>query len=837
MSRQEIIVVIGNGMVGHKFCARLTEKDHEKKYKLVTFCDEPYPAYDRVHLTDFFNGLNPDDLLLANTDWYCDNNIDLHLNDRAESIDRSAKIVYSKHGKAIHYDKVVMATGSSAFVPPIKGIDKKGVFVYRTIEDLKQITDYAKDSKTAAIIGGGLLGLEAAKAAKDLGLKTSVIEFAPFLMPRQLDETAGTTLKKTIESQGIEVKLNISTHKILGNDKVTGMKFNNNETLQVDMVIVSAGIRPRNELARQCGLEVGPRGGIVVNEFLMTNDPDIYAIGECALYNNMSYGLVAPGYQMADTVANQLTDNPSVFTGADMSTKLKLIGTDVASFGNITPKNAAIREVIINDSFRDIYKKLIISADGKKLYGGILVGDASAYGNLLQIAQNNLVLPPDPVQLIMPENSGKSSTTGVMSLPGNAHICSCENVSKDDICSAIDSGCNSLSAIKKSTAASAGCGGCAPLITQLINARLKEAGQEVKSHLCEHFPFTRTDVYEIVQSTGIKSFRELITKYGSGKGCEICKPAVASIFASLWNSPVLNQPCLQDTNDAFLANIQKDGTYSVVPRVPGGEITPEKLIVIGQVAREFNLYTKITGGQRIDLFGAKLHELPQIWKKLINAGFETGHAYGKSMRTVKSCVGSTWCRFGVQDSTSLAIELEERYKGIRAPHKLKSAVSGCTRECAEAQSKDFGIIATEKGWNLYVGGNGGMKPRHAELLASDLDKETLIKYTDRYLMYYIKTADKLMRTATWIEQLEGGLDHLKDVIINDSLGICGELEKQMQHLVDTYECEWRNAINDSEKLKRFTHFINSVEPDPSIKVVKERGQIRPAGKHGNVLIN
>ncbi|MCW8997457.1 MAG: hypothetical protein OQK04_01900, partial [Kangiellaceae bacterium] len=319
-------------------------------------------------------------------------------------------------------------------------------------------------------------------------------------------------------------------------------------------------------------------------------------------------------------------------------------------------------------------------------------------------------------------------------------------------------------------------------------------------------------------------------EYGSGHGCDLCKPAVASILASLWNEPVLNRNhvSLQDTNDAFLANMQKNGTYSVVPRVPGGEITADKLIVIGEVAKEFNLYCKITGGQRIDLFGAQLHELPLIWKKLIDAGFETGHAYGKALRTVKSCVGKTWCRFGVQDSTSMAILLEERYRGIRSPHKIKMAVSGCARECAEAQSKDFGVIASEKGWNLFVGGNGGMRPRHADLFATDLSDEELIRYIDRIMIFYIRTAERLQRTSVWLESLSGGLDYLRSVVVEDKLSIADDMENQMQHLINSYKCEWKDTIEDPQKLKRFKHFINSDKPDPQVIFVEERKQIKPA---------
>ncbi|RYF67047.1 MAG: nitrite reductase (NAD(P)H), partial [Comamonadaceae bacterium] len=355
-------------------------------------------------------------------------------------------------------------------------------------------------------------------------------------------------------------------------------------------------------------------------------------------------------------------------------------------------------------------------------------------------------------------------------------------------------------------------------------------GMAVNNHLCEHFAYSRQEIYHLVRVGQIKTFDELLARHGKGLGCDICKPVAASVLASIWNEFVL-QPqlaALQDSNDYFLGNIQKDGTYSVVPRMPGGEVTPDGLIAVGSVAKKYGLYTKVTGGARVDMFGARLEQLPLIWEELIAAGFESGHAYGKSLRTVKSCVGSTWCRYGVDDSVGLAVLLENRYKGLRAPHKIKFGVSGCTRECAEAQGKDVGIIATEKGWNLYVCGNGGMKPRHAELIASDLSKDALIAMIDRFLMFYVRTADRLQRTSTWRESLEGGLDYLKQVLIEDSLGLGAELEAQMQHVVDTYQCEWKSAVEDPAVRQRFKSFVNSEQPDARIVFVKERGQIRPA---------
>jgi nitrite reductase (NADH) large subunit len=389
---------------------------------------------------------------------------------------------------------------------------------------------------------------------------------------------------------------------------------------------------------------------------------------------------------------------------------------------------------------------------------------------------------------------------------------------------------STLGELKACTKAGTGCGGCIPLVTDILQKELIAAGKTVIKHLCEHFPHTRQELFNIVKINKIKTFDDLIGRNGAGSGCEICKPAVTSILASLWNEHILEPKhrTLQDTNDRFLANMQRGGLYSVVPRVPGGEITPDQLIALGSIAKKYGLYTKITGGQRVDLFGAQVQQLPDIWEEVIDAGMESGHAYGKALRTVKSCVGTTWCRYGVQDSVGFAIRVEKRYRGIRAPHKIKAGVSGCVRECAEAQGKDFGLIATEKGYNLYVCGNGGAKPRHADLLAADLDEITALKYIDRFLMYYIQTADRLTRTSVWLENMEGGIERLREIIVDDKLGICDELERMMQHLVDTYECEWAKVVNDPERRKAFRQFVNTDETEIGIEIVGERGQHRPA---------
>ena len=825
------ILVIGHGMVGHKFLESLGEAGLSDA-EVTVLCEEPRPAYDRVHLSEFFSGKTADDLSLVPPGFFDRNNMLLKLNSRAASIDRDNKTVTTAGGDVLPYDKLVMATGSYPFVPPVPGKDRKDCFVYRTIEDLEAMRECGSRSQSGVVIGGGLLGLECAKALRDMHLQTHVVEFAPRLMAVQVDDGGGRMLRRKIEDLGVTVHTQKNTVEIVdGGQARHRLVFADGTHLETDMIVFSAGIRPRDELARQGGLTLGPRGGIAIDANCLSSDPDIYAIGECAAWNGQIFGLVAPGYDMARTAAKHIAGQSVSFAGADMSTKLKLMGVDVASIGDAIGSTAGSRAYQFTDERKQVYKKIVVSECGKHLLGAVLVGDAGEYGSLLQMMLNKIELPEAPEFLILPQSDGKAKPgLGVEALPASAQICSCNNVSKGQLCDAVAGGATNIADLKSCTKAGTACGGCVPLVTQVMKAEMKKQGLAVNNHLCEHFAYSRQELFHLVRVGKIRTFEALLEVHGKGLGCDICKPVAASIFASCWNDFVLNKnhAGLQDSNDYFLGNIQKDGTYSVVPRMPGGEVTPDGLMAVAQVAKKYGLYTKITGGQRVDLFGARVEQLPAIWEELIAAGFESGHAYGKSLRTVKSCVGSTWCRYGVDDSVGLAIELENRYKGLRAPHKIKFGVSGCTRECAEAQGKDVGVIATEKGWNLYVCGNGGMKPRHAELLASDLSKEDLVRYIDRFLMFYIRTADRLQRTSVWRDNLEGGLDYLKDVIIRDKLGLAAELEADMQHVVDTYECEWKNAITDPETRKRFRQFVNSDEPDQTVVFVEERGQIRPA---------
>lgn len=830
------ILVIGNGMVGYKFCEKFVAKANLSEFKLIVFGEEPRPAYDRVHLSEYFADQNAERLSMAPRSWYEENGIELITNERVTDIHRANKTITTISDKEYSYDYMILATGSSAFVPPIPGVEKEGVFVYRTIEDLDATMSYVAKlkaeggDKKAAILGGGLLGLEAGKAIMDMGLATSVIEFAPRLMPRQLDNDASKVLQGKLEDLGISILLNKGTQNIEGDAAITGMKFSEEETLPVDMLLVSAGIRPRDELAKTCGLEVGTRGGILVTNDMKTSDDRIYAIGECALLNQMIYGLVAPGYDMAGVAVDQILGEDALMPSSiDMSTKLKLSGIDVASFGDALNESNEGVSIVYENKFQGIYKTINVSKDGKALLGGILVGDASDYNMLHQIFLNGMALPENPEDLILGSRGGEGESFGSsMDLPDSAVVCSCEGVTKGQICCSVtDDGCEDLADVIGATKATTGCGGCKPMVTDLVTLTLKSLGKTVKEVICDHFQYSRQELYSILKVKKVTTFDEALDACGEGKGCELCQPAVSSILASLYNHTPNKEDVSQDSNDKFLANIQRNGTYSVVPRIAAGEITPHQLIVLGQIGKKYNLYTKITGGARIDFFGAELNDLPAIWTELIAEGFESGHAYGKSLRTVKSCVGSTWCRYGMDESITFAIELENRYKGLRSPHKIKGGVSGCIRECAEARGKDFGLIAVEGGWNLYVCGNGGATPRHAELLAEQIDNETVIKYLDRFLVYYIETAAPLMRTAAWLDKLEGGIEQLKKVVLEDSLGINAELEAQMDLLVDAYECEWKQVVESDALKERFAHFLNSDDRDENINFVPLREQKMP----------
>ncbi|OBA60407.1 nitrite reductase large subunit [Mycobacterium sp. 1100029.7] len=823
-------------MVGHRLVEALRARDTDGAWQITVLAEEADAAYDRVGLTSYTESWDRVLLALPGNDYAGDGRVRLLLNARVTEIDPAAKSVGTADGQRYDYDALVLATGSYAFVPPVPGHDLPACHVYRTLDDLDGIRAAAEQARdgghnaAGVVIGGGLLGLEAANALRQFGLQTHVVEMMPRLMAQQIDEAGGALLARMVSELGITVHVGTGTESIETAQRADGstatlVRLTDGVQIDAGPVIFAAGVRPRDELAAAAGLALAERGGVLTDLSCRTSDPDIYAIGEVAAIEGRCYGLVGPGYTSAEVVVDRLLGGAAEFPEADLSTKLKLLGVDVASFGDAMGTTENCLEVAINDAVNRTYAKLVLSDDAKTLLGGVLVGDASSYGVLRPMVGSEL--PGDPLALIAPEGAGGgASALGVGALPDSAQICSCNNVTKGDLKCAIADGCGDVPSLKSCTAAGTSCGSCVPLLKQLLEAE----GVEQSKSLCEHFSQSRAELFEIISVTEIRTFSGLLERFGRGKGCDICKPVVASILASTGSEHILEgeQAALQDSNDHFLANIQKNGSYSVVPRVPGGDIKPEHLILIGQIAQDFGLYTKITGGQRIDLFGARVDQLPEIWKRLVDGGMESGHAYGKSLRTVKSCVGTDWCRYGQQDSVQLAIDLELRYRGLRAPHKIKMGVSGCARECAEARGKDVGVIATEKGWNLYVGGNGGMTPKHAQLLASDLDTETLVRYVDRFLMYYIRTADRLQRTAPWVDSLDGGLDHVRQVVCDDSLGLAEEFEAAMERHVDNYKCEWKGVLEDPDKLSRFVSFVNAPdEIDSTVTFTEHAGRKIP----------
>ena len=876
------IVVVGLGMVGVAFIEKLLKLDSKRReYDLVVIGEEPHLAYNRVGLTSFFQHRKVENLYLNPREWYNgmpDGALNYHLNTRVTEIHTEAKLVSTSNGDTVPYDTLVLATGSDALLPRhTPGHDAKGVFVYRTVEDLQKLISFAEtcSGTVGAVVGGGLLGLEAAKAMMDLDSfkQVKLIERNRWVMSRQLDGDAGGMVVDLIRKLGLDVLLGKRVGKIEVDDEnaVRGIVFEDGERMDCRCIMFAIGIKARDELARKAGIVCADRGGgIVIDENLETSIKGIYAVGECASWENQTFGLIAPGIEMADILAFNLTQakahSPRKFKRPDLSTKLKLLGVEVASFGDFfadrdgprdlpTKRSAGKKEgavareakpnvaanvsstpmvqaLTFKDPFEAVYKKYLFTSDGKYLLGGMMIGDTRDYVKLVPMVKDRKALEISPSQFIV--GTGKNDDDDGSDLTNETQICSCHNVTKGDVAKVIKEGtCKSIGEVKSCTKAGTGCGGCMPLVQSIFNSEMKAMGTEVQNHLCPHFAFSRADLFNVIYVKKLKTFEDVMKECGkdvNSLGCEVCKPALGSILASLYNQHIMDRPLhgLQDTNDRYLANIQRNGTFSVIPRVAAGEITADKLIVIGSVAKKYDLYCKITGGQRIDMFGAKKQDLIPIWTELVNGGLESGHAYAKSLRTVKSCVGTSWCRFGVGDSVGMAVRLEERYKSIRSPHKLKGGVSGCVRECAEAQNKDFGLIATDKGFNVFVGGNGGAKPRHSELLAKDVPPDDVVPILDRYLMFYIRTADKLQRTARWIEQLPGGIKYLREVVLEDKLGLCDELEKQMGELIGSFFCEWTEAIKDPEKRKAFQQFGNTNEIQDTVDNVTERGQERPA---------
>ncbi len=789
-----------------------------------------------MHLSDWFATRDADALTLDRSVWE-DPRVTLVTGDAVATLDRAAGLVTTRSGRQVHYDRAVLATGSWAWTPRAEGTDLPGLFTYRTVEDVERLEEWVRLRGQAlgrpvrgVVVGGGVLGLEAAAALHNLGAETTVVEFADRPMSVQLDQGGGEMLRLLVEDLGIAVRTGAGAHRFLpaGDGSVGTAELTDGSSLPADVVVLSVGIRPRDRVAREAGLAVGERGG-VVGEACQTSVPAVWAIGECASVDSVCAGLVAPGNDMADVVVDRFLGGSRSHRRADDGTKLKGVGVEAASFGDVNAVSAGALEVSFVDPVDRRYRKLVLSDDATTLLGGVLVGDVEPYAALRPLLGRPL--GAEPAAVIAPDGEGLAGTE----LPDEAVVCSCNNVDAGTVRSAVtEHGCTTVGQVKECTTAGTVCGSCVPALTKLLNTELSRAGVAISDALCEHFAMSRAALYRVVREEGLRTFSEIVAAHGTGRGCAVCRPTVASILSTLHRGHVLEgeHAALQDTNDHVMANLQKNGTYSVIPRMPGGEVRPDQLLELARVADELGLYVRVTGGQRLAMFGARLDQLPEIWERLVAVGFESGHAYGKSLRTVKTCVGRTWCRFGVQDSSAMAVRLELRYRGLRSPHKIKFGVSGCARECAEARGKDVGIIATHEGWNLYVGGNGGAQPAHAQLLAEDVDDETLVRYVDRFLMLYVQEADRLQRTAPWVADRAGGLEELRRVVVEDSLGIADELEAAMAEQVRSYEDEWSATLADPAKMRKFVTFVNAPDAaDPDLGFVPERGQVRPAGEH------
>ena len=828
------VVVIGAGMVAHRFVESLLSRG-DAPWRITVIGDEPRAPYDRVGLTSWFDGRAAEDLALDASP-LLDPRVELVTGDAATFSDRSERIVTTAARRPDAFDTRGRAPGAGAPRPPVDGSHLPGTFVYRTVDDLEEITSFVRQRSAelgrplrGTVVGGGLLGLEAAGALQGLDAECSVIHSGTHLLSAQIDRAGGEVLGRLIRERDIRIRTESRATRVAPGPEgaVAALEFPDGSSDDTANDSVTVGVRPNDSLAREAGLEAEPRGGVRIDDGCATNDPAVLAIGEVASHGGRSVGLVAPGYAMAEVAADRLCGGESTFPGFDESTKLKLSGVDVASFGDAFAASPNALDVVFSDPVGGTYKKLVLSDDAKTLLGGVLVGDASAYGSLRPLVGGPL--GADPSGYLMPAD-GVAAPTG--DLPDEAIVCSCSSVTAGRIRGAVhEDGCADADEVKGCTRAGATCGSCFVLVKKLVGKELTSLGKTVSNALCEHFDMSRRQLFDAVRVAELTTFTQIIERFGRGRGCDVCKPTVASILSGLVGAAVGvgGNASLPGTNAHVRAPMQKDGSSAGVPRMPGGEVTPEGLVVIGNVAKKYGLYTKLTGGQRIDMFGARLEQLPLIWRELVDAGFESGQAYGKSLRTVKSCVGSTWCRYGVLDAVGMAVNLELRYRGLRSPHKLKLGVSGCARECAEARGKDVGVIATENGWNMYVGGNGGFTPRHAELLSEGLSDAELIRAIDRFFMYYIRTADRLQRTAPWMQELEGGLDGLREVIFEDSLGICDDLDAAMARHVAGYQDEWAAALEDPDKMRRFHSFVNAPDtPDPSLAYVSERDQVRPA---------
>jgi nitrite reductase (NADH) large subunit len=796
MKEKQKIVVIGNGMAGARTVEEILARGGRERFDITMFGDEPTGNYNRILLSNVLNGsYSESDVFLNTLDWYRDNEIRLLAGTRAAGILPRAKLVFAEDGTPVPYDKLIIATGSRPLVPPIEGVQmpdgrfKPGVFVFRTLEDCRAIAAFAKGKISAAVIGGGLLGLEAARGLQNFGLEVNVVHLAGHLMQQQLDAPAGAILKTSMEQLGVRVLLNKNTTAILGPDRVLGLRFSDGGTLECDMVVISAGIRPNWEIAAGCGLTV--ERAIVVDDRMLTDNRDIYAVGECAQHRGQTYGLVAPIWEQAKVLADHITGrNPNAaYLGSKIATKLKVMGVEVASMGDIEPRDGNDEVVQFSEPKRGTYKKLIIREG--RLVGGILLGDISKAAYLMQAFDRHTPLPEERLQLLFDIGDPPKQVT-FEEMSAATQICNCNGVSKGAIVACVQQGKRNPKAVMEATRAGMGCGSCKAMVSDIVNWA---CGGDTEEDPSVHYyvpgvPLTKPDLIRAIRERNLRSVSAVFDRLAGGKEDAASKPGLASLLKTIWHDEYEDERDARFVNERLHANIQKDGRFSVVPQMPGGVTSPTQLRRIADVAEKYRVpLVKLTGGQRIDLLGVRKDDLPHVWQDL---GMPSGYAYAKSYRTCKSCVGSDFCRFGVGDSISLALRIERECQGIDSPHKMKLGTAGCPRNCSEAMVKDLGAVAVEGGkWEIYIGGAAGSSVRKGDILCTVESHDEVLLYMGRFIQYYRENAKYLERTHAFVQRL--GIAKIRAVVVEDSEGIAERLDQEIAASKAAYKDPWAAA--------------------------------------------
>ncbi|HQR52488.1 MAG TPA: nitrite reductase large subunit NirB [Burkholderiales bacterium] len=800
------LVLVGNGMAGVRTLEELL-KVAPDLYDITVFGAEPHPNYNRILLSPVLAGeMTINDIVLNDLSWYETNGIRLHLNKKVVKIDRTARKVVADDGTEEAYDRLLLATGSNPFMLPIPGKDLPGVIAYRDIKDTDEMIDAASRHKHAVVIGGGLLGLEAANGLALRGMDVTVVHVMPWLMERQLDRTASEMLQKSLEAKGLKFKLEKQTEALVRGEsgRVCAIKFKDGEEIPADLVVMAVGIRPNTELAESARLQCNR--GILVNDTMQTFDPRVYAVGECVSHRGIAYGLVAPLFEQAKVCANHLAEfGFGRYKGSVTSTKLKVTGIDLFSAGDFTGGEGT-EEIVLHDAAGQVYKKLVIKDD--KIVGGVMYGDTADGSWYFQMLREGRNIADIRDHLMFGQttlgNAGHQGQAHAATMPDEMEVCGCNGVCKGTIVKAIkENGLFTLDDVRKHTKASASCGSCTGLVEQILASTLGGAyapQENTLKPMCGCTDFTHEQVRKAIREDKLLSIPEAMQflTWKTPNGCASCRPALNYYLISTWPHEAKDDPQSRFINERAHGNIQKDGTYSVIPRMYGGVTSPDQLRRIADVADKYRIPTvKVTGGQRIDLLGVKKEDLPAVWRDL---GMPSGHAYAKALRTVKTCVGSEWCRFGVQDSTNLGIDLERAFDRMWSPHKVKMAVSGCPRNCAESGIKDVGIVGVESGWEISVAGNGGIKTEVAQFLCKVKTREEVVEYSGAFIQLYREEARYLDRTCHWVARV--GLDYVKSRILDDAEGRKA-LYERLLYAVSGEKDPWKERVQEGAARQEF----------------------------------